>query len=1129
MTSSASAYSASDELLQAVLEVASTGLALLRPVLTPGSATPVDFVYQYLNPAAQHLLGLPARPTQTHQTLFPQATASGALAVYQRAFEGEIVDNYPATDWLAERRQPLLLTARRSGELLVVNFTEAGEPGAGEQPEGGQEHGELTTAQQLAATTQALAQARAASEATRQHLHRLFQQAPACIATLEGPELVFTLVNPPYQQLVGERQLLGLPLRQAWPDLAGQPFYDLLEGVYRTGETYYGNEQLASIDRANTGQPEPVYFNFIYQAIRDAGGLITGVTIFAYDITEQVVARRQVQHLYDQLNAVNEELAAANEELQVTNEELLTSNAELQRTHLQLQELNQELEHRVQQRTQQLQQARAEAERQRAHLERLFLQAPAAICILRGEQLVYELVNAGYQHLFPGRELLGRPLLQALPEIADHDVYRTFRQVYTTGITHQELNMRVPLTRPDTGELEERYFHYIQQAYYAEDGRIDGVIVFAFEVTEQVRARRASEAAARQLRLVTDALPVLISYVDQAETYQFVNQAYEGWLQRPAHELLGQPLRAVLGEAAYQSLHPYIKRALAGETLDFETRLTYPHGGSKYVRASYVPDIVEGQVLGAYAVVSDVTSLVEARQEAERQRQLLHQLFLEAPAPIVILDGPDFIYQLVNPAYQRIFPGRELRGKPLREALPEVAGTFIDEVLEQVYHTGETAVFQELPLQLARTAGGPLEEIFWTFTYQARRNAEGEVDGILVFAHEVTDQVRARRVVERNEQYLRQMADNVPAMIWLTDAAGQCQYLNRQWYEYTGQTEAEGLGLGWLEALHPDDREATRITFQHASEHQAPFSLLYRQRRHDGRYRWAIDTGLPRFSRSGLFEGFVGTVFDIHEQKQGELALQRLASRLRTARDEAQALNAELQVSNEQLRRTNVDLDSFIYTASHDLKTPITNIEGLLHLLQDHLGAHPTLAAELQPVLGMMHTSVERFQRTLEHLSDVTKLQKEHASPVTEVELQAVVEDVRQDLLPLLEEAQAQVEVDVADCPHVSFSVKNLRSVVYNLLTNALKYRHPDRVPHVLVRCRPAGAYTVLEVQDNGLGLEPGKQAELFTMFRRFHAHVEGSGVGLFMVKRMVENVGGRVEVDSEPGRGSTFRVYFPG
>jgi signal transduction histidine kinase len=353
------------------------------------------------------------------------------------------------------------------------------------------------------------------------------------------------------------------------------------------------------------------------------------------------------------------------------------------------------------------------------------------------------------------------------------------------------------------------------------------------------------------------------------------------------------------------------------------------------------------------------------------------------------------VFQLVNPAYQRAFPGRALSGKPVLEALPELTGTPLEAHLRGVYQTGNTFVARELPLQLARYDGGPLEELFFTFTFQARRNAQGVIDGVLMFGHEVTDQVQARRVVEEGGQ-------------------------------------------------------------------------------------------------------------------------------------QARALAEELSIANEQLVRTNVDLDNFIYTASHDLKAPIANIEGLLYLLQEELPADMNKQGNVGATLTRMLGSVERFKRTIDHLTEVSKLQREHTPASVSVNLAAVIEDVRQDLIPLLQAAGAKLVVDVPVLPAIQFSAKNLRSIVYNLLSNAVKYRSPDRPPHVDVRAHVRPGYTVLEVHDNGLGLAPAHLPRLFTMFQRFHDHVEGTGIGLYMVKRMVENAGGRIEVHSQLGAGTTFFVCLP-
>ncbi|QKG51399.1 PAS domain-containing protein [Hymenobacter sp. BRD67] len=129
----------------------------------------------------------------------------------------------------------------------------------------------------------------------------------------------------------------------------------------------------------------------------------------------------------------------------------------------------------------------------------MFAQAPAAICILAGPELTYELVNPIYQQFFPERQLLGKPLREALPELADHAAYHTMRRVFETGEPLWQQALHVPLARTADGVLEDRYFNYLQQARYDEQGRIDGVLVFGFEVTDLVQARQQAEALQAQV------------------------------------------------------------------------------------------------------------------------------------------------------------------------------------------------------------------------------------------------------------------------------------------------------------------------------------------------------------------------------------------------------------------------------------------------------------------------------------------------------------------------------------------------------------------------------------------------------------------------------------------------------
>jgi PAS domain S-box-containing protein len=375
---------------------------------------------------------------------------------------------------------------------------------------------------------------------------------------------------------------------------------------------------------------------------------------------------------------------------------------------------------------------------------------------------------------------------------------------------------------------------------------------------------------------------------------------------------------------------------------------------------------------------------------------------------------------------------------------------------------------------------------------------------------DIHDRKLTEQALRRSEERLQKALSIDTVGILFFDLEGRAHDSNAAFERMSGYGHAELAGgqvsLDTLTA--PEFVAATHRALQQLRTAGESTPLEKQYQRPDGSRWWGLSAG-KRLSPTEAIK----FVLDITEAKRAEEALRHSQQ--------------QLQESNERLTRTNVDLDNFIYTASHDLKSPITNIEGLVQLLADHLPPEQALAPELAPVLGMMRESVERFKRTLDYLSDVIKLQREHDQPATYVELAPVVEDVRQDLLPLIAKTGAQLAVDVTQCPNVPFSAKYLRSVVHNLVSNALKYRHPDRRPRVGIRCRQEAEFMVLEVQDNGLGIEEHRKDELFTMFRRFHSHVEGSGIGLYMVKRSVENHGGRVEVQSELGVGSTFSVYF--
>jgi signal transduction histidine kinase len=295
-----------------------------------------------------------------------------------------------------------------------------------------------------------------------------------------------------------------------------------------------------------------------------------------------------------------------------------------------------------------------------------------------------------------------------------------------------------------------------------------------------------------------------------------------------------------------------------------------------------------------------------------------------------------------------------------------------------------------------------------------------------------------------------------------------------------------------------------------------------------------------RYDLEGTVDGVVVFAFEVTGQvlarqavEQSERQLQLLNQELAAANEELRAANEEIQASNEeladanrQLSRINSDLDNFVYTASHDLKAPILNVEGLLRAMEKQLSREISSNQTIQQIYQLLYGSVARFKATISDLTEVARISKESSEDVAAITFEEVLGEVVKDLEHQVQEAATKLEI-MLNCEPLPFSRKNLKSVLYNLISNAVKYRSPDREPWVRVSCHTQEHYHLLCVEDNGLGIDMRQEEKIFALFKRLHVHVEGTGIGLYIVKKIVENAGGKIEVESQVGVGSTFRVYF--
>lgn len=245
--------------------------------------------------------------------------------------------------------------------------------------------------------------------------------------------------------------------------------------------------------------------------------------------------------------------------------------------------------------------------------------------------------------------------------------------------------------------------------------------------------------------------------------------------------------------------------------------------------------------------------------------------------------------------------------------------------------------------------------------------------------------------------------------------------------------------------------------------------------------------------------------------------------------DITEKVNANKKIEDQlfELKKINFDLDNFIYTASHDLKAPILNVEGLMNALTKLFCKETSEKKQVRKIVEMIFTSIDKFKTTIGDLSEISKVDKTFQEDQQDLVIAEIVDDIKVSISEYIKDNKATISTNCLSPRTVYFSKKNLNSIIYNLISNAIKYQSPERAPEINIHCEEDEDYLILIIKDNGLGIPKHKKELIFDMFKRLHDHVEGSGIGLFIVKRIIENAEGKVEVVSELGKGSEFRVFF--
>jgi PAS domain S-box-containing protein len=640
------------------------------------------------------------------------------------------------------------------------------------------------------------------------------------------------------------------------------------------------------------------------------------------------------------------------------------------------------------------------------------------------------------------------------------------------------------------------------------------ILLLAALIQEHAQATAALRESRAQYRSVVEDQTELICRFLPDGTYTFVNRAYCRYFQTSPEELVGL---ATFWRFVPESDREAAKQSLASVTPDnpvitYEHRVTAPGGEVRWHQWTDRGFFDEsGRVLEFQSVGRDVT---DRRSAEEALRENEERLALAVGSAQLGVWDWDLVGGVAAWSGRMLLVhGRDVAppGPPFEKLIEMVHPHDRARVREAL----EGCLERRVPLEVEYRVLRPDGSEGWVVANCATSpDGEGRPARMIVVCRDVT----ARKVVEQerrrlelhmqeqevrlaSEERFRSLADNVPALIWRSGLENEGVYFNKTWLDFTGRSLEQELGFGWVESVHPEDRQPSVEICDASFRRREPLAMQLRLRRRDGEYRWVLDTGTPYLGPGGEFLGYVGTCVDITELRRAEDALQDADRRK----------------------------DEFLALLGHELRNPLTPISAAVELLRTSASTDESIVWAREVVARQ----VRQLTQLVDDLLDVSRITRGtiRIEPLP-LDLLQVVNDAVEASRPMLDERRHELSIVLrsASVP-IRGDLVRLVQVVSNLLNNAAKYTPPGGRIQVIVE--RVGASAVLRVVDNGAGMRADVLERVFDMFVQIRGPAEteqgGLGMGLTLAKRLVELHGGTIEARSEgPGSGSELVVRLP-
>jgi len=741
---------------------------------------------------------------------------------------------------------------------------------------------------------------------------------------------------------------------------------------------------------------------------------------------------------------------------------------------------------------------------ERKRLSDLFMNAPVSMCITSGKNHVFELANPIYLEFAGKKDIIGKAGAEVFPELEAQGLLTLLDSIYETGQPFKANEIEFKVDREGTGHLASSYHNVLQQPYVDVDGKVVGLFYFGIDVTEQVVSRKKIEEAEKRYRQIVETAQEGIWVVDEHDKTTFVNSMMCELFEYTQEEMMGKEMYAFMDAEGKKIAAELMQNRRNGKSGRGHFKYISKSGREIWTNVSANPLVRDdGSYEGALAMITDITE----QKKTEKENEKLSNVANLTVNAVIVADTEGRVLW-VNKGFERITeysfaeivgkkPGHVLQGPNTDKATSRFMGECIK--------NGQG--FRVELLNLTKSG----REYWLDIEVRPLHDKHNKLTGFMAIEQDITERKKFESTLIKRDNQLTMAAQIAILGYWEYDIRTDIFTFNDQFYAIF-KTTAEAVGGYTMNSaryqelfVHPDDAAVVGQSVREAIE--------------------SVDTDFSfkaehRILYSNGEIGFISVHFRTIKDELG-----RNIKNFGVNQDitERKTVDLERLALIDSLQNRNKELQQFSYIVSHNLRAPITKIMGLVSVMESESEENKFLLEKL--VEEARH--LDDVVKDINTIVSARKTAKEKMEPVS---FEIKVNLIKHVLEDQIVESHATISTDFSAAPEV-WSIKSyLYSILYNLISNAIKYRRPTVAPRIEIKSFPDGKFTCLTIKDNGEGIDLVKNgSKVFGLYKRFHTgSIPGKGIGLNLVKAHAESLGGRIEIESELTIGTTFRVYIP-